>query len=419
MFFFIYRFVSFVFLPFIKILVFYRVYKGLDDKKRYQERFGWASQKRPLDKKEVLWFHAASVGESLSLLSIIHLWQERFPQKQILLTTITRSAAKVLQNRLPAGCIHQYAPFDVYCWVTRFINHWKPEKLIMVESEIWPNILAICDKKKIPVILLNAKLSARSFRRWRKITFIAKQIFRKFQAIYAQSAQTQEYYNQLGCKNIYVMPHLKYMADSLPYNENRAKDLKMAIENRNVWLAVSTHPLEEEILCRWHEKLKQDYPYLLLVIIPRHAERIPDLYKTLDKIFPSLNFSIYSKEPLPSLTTDVYIVDTLGDVGLFCSQVPIVFLGGTLVPIGGHNPLEPLILGASVICGPYVHGITTLIEDLKNTLFLSGAKHDGFIHLKHLLQNPAEGHALTEKAQAIITIQKEKIKNLLMEEIIG
>lgn len=419
MIFFIYRFASFVFSPFIRILIFYRVYKGLDDKKRYRERFGYPSEKISSSKKGVLWFHAASVGEALSLLSIIHLWQERFPNKQILLTTITRSAASVLQNRLPEGCIHQYAPFDVYCWVNRFVNYWQPEKLIMVESEIWPNILAICHKKKIPAILLNAKLSRRSFRRWHKIGFIAKQIFKKFHSIYAQSAQTQKYYHQLGCNSIYVMPHLKYMSESLPYNEDRAQSLKVALQERTVWLAVSTHPLEEEILCRWHEKLKQDYPSLLLIIIPRHAERISDLYKTLSKNFSAFKFSLYSKETLPSLTTDVYIVDTLGDVGLFCSQVSIVFLGGTLVPIGGHNPLEPLILGATVICGPYVHGIATLIDDLKNTLFLSGAKNDGFIHLKNLLQSPTQGQVLVKKAQAIINIQKEKIKNLLSEEIIG
>ena len=271
MFFLFYRHLSYFFAPLVKLIVFYRVKKGLDDKSRYTERYGISGVlKKTSD--SVIWFHAASVGESLSLLPIITMWQKNFPGKTILLTTITRSAAKILSERLPEGCVHQYLPFDVYSWVHKFIKYWNPEKLIMVESEIWPNIIHICNKKKIPIILLNAKLSERSWKKWKKVPFIAHTIFKHFDVIYAQSKLTQEHYQDLGCHNVYVMPHLKYIGEKLPYDEEKSKSLKEHLKGRKFWVSVSTHPKEEEILCRWHEKLKKEHSSLLSIIIPRHKE---------------------------------------------------------------------------------------------------------------------------------------------------
>lgn len=411
----VYRFLSYLFAPLVAGIVFWRVLRKNDDQKRYQERFGYASA---LKTGDVIWFHAASVGEALSLLSIIQLWKAKHPQKQILLTTITTSAEKIIKERLPEGCTHQYLPFDVYPWVKRFLNYWKPEKFIMVESEIWPNLINLCNKNKIEITLLNAKLSSKSMKKWQKFSFFSKCIFSKINCVYAQSEDIREFYHSFGCLRTYVMPHLKYLADPLPYDLEKGKLLNNEIKNRTAWLAISTHPGEEDILIQWHIQLKKEYPQLLTVIIPRHNKRIPELLNNINKQHPQLNVSLHSKTPIPNQNTNLYLVDTLGDVGLFCHHIPIVFLGGTLVPIGGHNILEPLMLQANVVCGPYINGIKTILNDLKDAVFLSQNNIDAFEHIKQLLADPNMAKSMIEKSNQIIQTQKKRVKKLLLEEII-
>ncbi|CAO5675681.1 MAG: 3-deoxy-D-manno-octulosonic acid transferase [Holosporales bacterium] len=397
----IYKVLSNLSAPLVRHLIKKRLKKGLEDPLRYKERYGIATQERP--QTPVVWFHAASVGESLSLLPIIDLWKKNNPTDTILVTTVTKTSATILEKRLPNGAIHQYVPFDVYHWVAHFLAHWQPKQLIMVESELWPNMLTLC--QHIPVCLLNARLSTKSYHRWLKLGRYAKVIFEKINHVYAQSEEDAQKYITLGARHVTVLPHLKYAANPLPYCKQTHAALKEGI-SKKIFVCISTHDNEEEQLINAFKKQKAD---VLLVIIPRHIVRGDEIVSNIQ----DLTVSRRSNDPVPPKDTDVYIVDTMGEVGLFCALCDFAFVGGTLVPIGGHNPLEPLMFNNIVFVGPHTENINNLIKELDGAILQESSADAIFDRLHFFIEKDDFTHQHLKKIKDDIAGKKHNIEMAL------
>ena len=350
--------------PLLKFHLKRRLKYGKEDPLRVHERFGEASFLRPPGK--LIWFHGASVGESVSILKLISSLLKEDPNLNLLVTTGTLTSAHFLRKRLPEKCIHQFIPLDVPKWVNRFLDHWCPDLTVFVESEFWPNLLRSIKARKVPLLLLNARLSQRSFEYWRFIPKTGKEILQFFDACFTPSLQTVTYLQKLGAKNIHISCHLKFAADPLWYDQEELNYLRPLCESRVVWAATSTHQGEEDIVISTHMALKQKFPDLLTILAPRHPERSKDLLKKIREAH--LSALCRSEGAYPHSKTDIWIIDTIGDLGLVYSLARVCFIGGSFIPIGGHNPIEPFKLGSTAIVGPYTHNFlevnTTLTPPL-------------------------------------------------------
>ncbi len=329
-----------------------RLEEGKEDPDRVGERRGLASQDRP--KGVLVWFHAASVGESLSLLLLIDQILDEFPDLNILVTTGTRTSAEVLEARLPAQIIHQFVPLDVGPYVQRFLDHWKPDVAIWTESELWPTLITQTAARGTKMMLLNARMSRTSHDRWRWLPSAAKAVLARFSCIFAQDEATAKFLRRLGAKRdtLHVIGSLKESSGALPHDESERLHFVELLKTRPVWLAASTHPGEEEIAADAHLTALKSAHRLLLILAPRHPDRAPEIAEMLRKRGLSVAVRSEGREPDPS--TQVYLVDTLGEMGLWYRLAPATFLGGSLVNIGGHNPYEPAALGSAIIHGPHV-----------------------------------------------------------------
>ena len=318
--------------------------------KRQQERLGHASLPRPNGR--LIWFHAASVGESLSVLSLIRRLADRLPEAEFLITSGTPTSAALIEKRLPPRTRHQYPPLDTAGPVRRFLNHWQPEGGVFVESEIWPRLIVESAKRGIPLALLNARLSDKSVAGWKKRPETARFILNKFNLFLTQNDNTAANLTAMGAPAGRVRPgtNLKAMSDPLPIDHGTLDDIGSQISGRPVWIASSTHAGEEETVLAAHQSLLERWPDLLLLLIPRHPERRGDIAKLLEA--SDLNAAFRSETSPIKTETQVYVADTLGETGTWYALCPIVFLGGSLKDIGGHNPFEPAQAGAAVITGP-------------------------------------------------------------------
>jgi len=345
-----------------------RLEQGKEDAARIGERRGEPGQPRP--RGELLWFHAASVGEVLSIQELIRRLGEEDDRLNFLVTTGTVTSARAVANRLPDAAIHQFAPLDVAPWIGRFLDHWKPDIAIWTESELWPAMLTETHARGIPMLLLNARMSARSFRRWRLVLpLAARHLLRLFRAVQAQDELTASRLTALGlpADRLAVTGTLKEGSSALPFDEAERAELAGVIGRRAVWLAASTHPGEEEAVSRAHREVMRRAPRTLLILVPRHPERGAELAETLRAEGWRLA-QRSAGEPLKP-DTEVYLADTLGELGLWYRLAPISFVGGSLVPVGGHNPFEPAGLGSAIVHGPHV----TNFRDIYDRLTEAGA----------------------------------------------
>ncbi|EEE36989.1 3-deoxy-D-manno-octulosonic acid transferase [Rhodobacteraceae bacterium KLH11] len=317
---------------------------------RQRERLGHASQPRP--QGQLIWFHAASVGESLSVLSLIRRLGQRLPDTGFLITSGTPTSAALIAKRLPPRTRHQYPPLDSAAPVRRFLNHWKPNAAIFVESEIWPRLIVEAAEGGTPLALLNARLSDKSVQGWQKRSRTARFILDHFNLFLTQNDKTADNLIAMGAEASRVQPgtNLKAMSDPLPVDQTTLADIRTRIGKRPVWIASSTHVGEEEIILAAHAELLRQWPDLLLLLIPRHPERREEVAGLAQK--SSMPFALRSTHQPITQNTQVYIADTLGETGTWYALCPIVFLGGSLKEIGGHNPFEPAQAGAAVITGP-------------------------------------------------------------------
>lgn len=346
-----------------------RLAEGKEHPERLSERRGQASVARPSG--TLIWFHAASVGESLSLVTLIENLLDAFPDLNVLVTTGTRSSADLMATRLPEGTIHQFVPLDALPFVKSFLNHWHPDIAVWTESELWPALIAETDSRRIPMVLLNARMSRRSYQRWRLLPGIVKSLLRRFQRIFAQDEQSAQHLRKLGAPNwrLEVIGSLKEGSEPLPHDEAERVRLTTMLDTRPVWLAASTHPGEEELVAEAHRQACKAYHRMLLIIAPRHPERGPEIAEALRA--DGWAVALRSAGEEPTTATKIYVADTLGEMGLWYRMAPVSFLGGSLVNIGGHNPYEPAALGSAILYGPHVSSAQEVYARLEE---VGGAK---------------------------------------------
>lgn len=328
--------------PLIRTYLHRRLARGKEDPVRFPERLGEPGLPRP--EGGLIWLHAASVGEAVSMLPVVAALQKR---ATVLVTTGTVTSAAMMRDRLPAGAIHQFVPVDRVAWVRRFLDHWKPDLALWVESEFWPNLLVETARRKIPLVLLNGRVSARSFRRWLKMRGFIGRLLSCFVLCLGQTEEDARRLATLGASNTACLGNLKFAAPALPADEVALAALLGALGDRPRWLAASTHAGEEALAGRVHKALV--IPGLVTVIVPRHPNRGAEIAAELRGL--GLNPALRSRgEPVG----DIYIADTMGELGLFYRATPLVFVGKSLIGEGGQNPLEPARLGASVLFGPHM-----------------------------------------------------------------
>lgn len=354
--------------PLIRKTLLGRARLGKEDINRLTERQGISSL--PRTEGPLIWLHAASVGETQSLLKLIHLIASQMPDTQILVTSITVTASDFLASRLPKQAFHQYLPVDHPAWVRRFVNYWRPDVVLWAESELWPNTLAALKKRHTPVALLNARLSEKSFKRWSKIKNTAEAMLSSFAIIMCQTEKDKEYFSSLGGRSLVVTDNIKHSADPLPCDTNNLARLQTAIASRPLWLFASTHDGEEEIALRVHQNLLAKFPDLLTIIAPRHPSRRQEILEKIGNQGIQVT-SRTAEHLLPSPETGIYLADTLGEMGLLLRVSPITCMGRSLSRDGGggHNPLEPALLRSAVLHGPHVQNL----QDIYDTMAQSGA----------------------------------------------
>ncbi|TAL35523.1 MAG: 3-deoxy-D-manno-octulosonic acid transferase [Alphaproteobacteria bacterium] len=336
-----------------------RAERGKEDPARAGERRGQPG--RAKGPNPLVWFHAASVGESLSLLALIARVLKDYPECSVMVTTGTVTSAKLMAERLPERAFHQYMPVDHPVWVARFLDHWRPAFVVWSESEFWPNMLTEIAKRKIPAVLLNGRMSEPSFKRWQWVLASARRILSAFALCFAQNDAEAHRLTALGAENVCVSSNLKYGAPLLPVREADLAAAKAAAGSRKLLLFASTHPGEEEIAAEAHLALQKRFPDLLTIVVPRHPARGAEVADLIKK--KGLRAARRAAGALPEEQTEVYVADTMGELGLFYRLCNVVVVGGSFADIGGHNPIEPGQLGCIIIYGPVMYNFITISDD--------------------------------------------------------
>jgi len=345
--------------PVIYLYLRRRLARGREDADRFFERLGYPSQSRPQGK--LIWCHAASVGEAASLLALIEKLRELYPEIQVLITTGTMTSARMLAGRIPKGVIHQYVPVDRAPYVKRFLDYWHPDFALWIESELWPNMLHALRKRMIPAALVNSRMSDKSFRNWYRVKGWAQQMLGCFDIVLAQTEEERSRFVALGAKPVRCVGNLKYAGNPLPFDAQALTKLKDNLAGRPCWLMASTHRGEEEMAIAAHHKLRDQWPDLLTIIVPRHAVRGDEIAATIAG--SDMSFARRSKNDLIRPETGIYLADTMNELGLFYRLCPIVVMGGSFAAAGGHNPIEPAQLGAAVIFGPHMHNFAGIAHE--------------------------------------------------------
>jgi len=346
--------------PLIEALLRRRLSQGKEEPTRLDERRGIASLPRPSG--SMIWVHAASVGEAQSSLVLIEAILRDRPGCHILQTTGTLTSATLMKERLPEGSFHQFAPIDRLTWVRRFLDHWQPDCALWMESELWPNLVLETNRRGIPSALVNARMSPRTFRRWQRLSGSAKQLLNCFSLCLAQTEEQGEYLRQLGADTVQCLGNLKFSADPLPADEDELSSLRAVVGQRPVWLAASTHPGEEDLATEVHKILRARHPELLTVIAPRHPARSDEIAERLKS--GKIEFSRRSRGEVPD--REVYLADTLGELGLLYRLSSVAFIGGSMGTHGGHNPIEAARLNCAILHGPDMGNFKVIAEELRN-----------------------------------------------------
>jgi 3-deoxy-D-manno-octulosonic-acid transferase len=344
--------------PFARWLLSRRLKRGKEDPARLPERYGRASVPRPSG--PLIWLHGASVGEILAIVPLVE--RLRAMNFAVLVTSGTVTSAALAAQRLPAGAVHQFIPLDAPTFVTQFLDHWHPDLALFVESDLWPNLILTCSDRGIPIILVNGRVSERSFQRWRLASGGIAALLERFDLCLTQSHADSQRYARLGASHINSIGNLKLDVPPPPVDRVTLRNLKSSIGARLVIAAASTHAGEETAVIAAHKRLRAKHPSLLTVIAPRHPERggaVGEMAKAA-----GLSVAQRSRGELPRSDVDIFVADTLGELGLVYRLAPIVFMGGSLASHGGQNPIEPIRLGAAVVHGPHVWNFAEIYDAL-------------------------------------------------------
>ncbi len=343
-----YRLLTTAATPLATSLLDYRLRRGKEHPERLPERRGEASLPRP--DGPLIWVHGASVGELTAVLPLIERIRAR--DFAVLVTSGTVTSAALAEKRLPRGAFHQFVPLDTPRFMARFHDHWRPDLALLVESDLWPNMILTSARRGTPVILVNGRLSARSFRRWQYVPRIAEALLKQFDLCLVRSPEDAERFGALGAPRIGTTGNLKLDVPALPVDPVKLAALRKAVEGRTIVVAASTHPGEEGAVIDAHRRLVHSFPGLLTIVVPRHPHRGDEVASLAAA--SGLSAVLRSRGELPQTATHIYVADTLGELGMIYRLAPIVFMGGSLVPHGGQNPIEPIKLGAAVLHGPHV-----------------------------------------------------------------
>ena len=335
---------------------------GKEDVKRFNERVGRPTKPRPDGR--LIWLHGASVGESISMLPLINRLLEIYPDAHVMVTTGTTTSAEVMAKRLPERAFHQYLPIDNPVFAARFVRHWQPTIALWFESEFWPAMLSTIKRRNIPLILINGRISNKSFKRWQQFDFVIKELLDCFTACLGQSEEDAYRLRALGAKDAMCLGNLKYAGLPIPVDEEKKKEIQDEIGERPVWLASSTHSDEEVKIGRHLKDLLAKHSGLLTIIAPRHPNRGVEIKNALREKY-QLNVALRSANEKIMPETEVYIADTIGEMGIWYELCPIVFIGGSLVPHGGQNFMEPSRCRDAVIVGPHMHNFTDAMNRAK------------------------------------------------------
>ena len=361
-----YKFITFFFYPFAPVYLYFRKIRKKEDSIRYKEKLAKINIER--GEGFLIWFHVASIGEAMSILPLIDGCIKEKKINRILITSITLSSGKILEKRFNNNpkINHQFLPLDIISLINKFLDHWKPNLSIFIDSEIWPNLILKINEKKIPLLLVNARITKKSFDRWKLVIGFAKKIFGKFDLCIASNNESENFLKILGSKNIKNYGNLKF---SNIKNDIKKLDLNFLnkIKNRKVWCAASTHPSEEIICAEAHLKIKKNYNNILTIIIPRHIDRVKTIKEELSKF--NINVLLVTELNNFDDKTDILLVNSYGEALKFYDISKYVFLGKSLVQSlikdSGQNPIEPARLGCKILHGPYVSNFSETYNYLK------------------------------------------------------
>ena len=360
--FFFYQLIVSIILLFSPIIILYRIFKNKEDKKRFLEKFSFPTKKRK--KGNLIWFHGASVGELISIIPLIKYYEKNKDINQILITSSTVSSSKIIDKYKFKKTFHQFYPIDQFIFIKKFLNFWKPNLAIYIDSEIWPGMFKNLNDRKIPLILLNARITRKTFKRWMKIKNFAKSVFDNIKIIYPQNNETKTFLKKLDIKNLNYLGNLKF-AENPDENLNDSKNkMNYGLKKKKVWIASSTHKSEEVFCAKTHIELKKKFKNLLTIIIPRHIHRVENIINEINKL--NLKTVRHSQNPKNFNDIDVYIVDTFGDTKKFHKIGSSVFLGGSLIKHGGQNPLEAARFGARIFHGPNIDNFRDVYKLLRS-----------------------------------------------------
>ena len=357
----LYQIVISILLIFSPIIILLRIFKNKEDKRRFVEKFSLISKKRSRGK--LIWFHGASVGEILSIIPIIKNYEKKKSINQILITSSTLSSEKIIKKFKFKKTVHQFYPIDHYLFTNKFLNYWRPNLAIFIESEIWPCMFNVLEKNKIPLVLLNARLTKKTFNRWMKVKNFTKTIFSKITIAYPQNFETNHYLKKIKTNRIKIIGNLKFTENDDEKQINVNKNIKFKFKKKKVWVASSTHGMEEVFCAKTHLELKKKIKNLITIIIPRHVHRSKLIMSNLEKL--NLKVVTHSSKNTNLVNTDIYIVDTFGETKKFHKIGSSVFLGGSIIKRGGQNPLEAARYGARILHGPNVDNFKDVYKLLK------------------------------------------------------
>jgi len=394
----LYQRLSTAVVPLAPLLIKRRLSQGKEDAVRAAERRGLTHDIRP--RGPLVWIHGASVGEVLAAAALVE--RLRALDLRILLTSGTVTSAAVVGRRFPPDVIHQYVPYDAPRFVARFLDHWRPSLALFIESDLWPNLILASSARRVPMVLINGRMSQRSFPRWQRMSATISALLERFDMCLAQSRADAERFAALGSPRVIETGNLKLDVPAPPADPGRFERLVAATRGRPIIVAASTHPGEEELLLEAQHTLAGYFPSLLLVIVPRHPDRGMSIAQLVAAT--GLKPSLRSREELPTAATAVYVADTMGELGLFYRLSPVVFMGGSLVEHGGQNPIEAVKLGAAIVHGPHVFNFGDVYDCLDRA---GGARladsREGLINqLGHLLSDAGARERTRNQAQGVV-----------------
>jgi len=353
---FLYKFFTYFFYPFAPLYLYFRKLRNKEDSIRYKEKLAKITKAR--DKGFLIWFHIASVGEAMSILPLIENCIENQKISKILITSITLSSGKILEKKYKQNSkvIHQFLPIDIPILVKKFLNHWKPNLAIFIDSEIWPNFILQINENKIPLLLLNARITKKTFNRWKILLSFAKKIFEKFDLCIASNKESENFLKIMGARNIKNYGNLKFSYTKNNLNNKLDSEFLDKIKNRKIWCAASTHPTEEILCGKSHLKIKKNHDNILTIIIPRHIDRVYTINKELTNL--NLKVVLFSNIEQVNMNTDILLIDSYGETLKFYNISKYVFIGKSmlksLIMDSGQNPIEAARLGCKIFHGPYV-----------------------------------------------------------------